>query len=107
MPIKRFAKQLEKSDQLKSYQELLKNKFNHLNIENVMCKNLISVDWQGLLYDCDFNQQLGVKINGSTKHIKDLISQRQTLTGQSIQVGEHCFGCTAGDGSSCSGALSE
>ena len=107
MPIKRFAKQLKHSGQLVKYQELLKNQFNKNNLDNVMCKSLISVDWQGHIYDCDFNQQLGINIKGSSQHLKDLLSEKQILNGQSIQTGEHCYGCTAGSGSSCGGSLSE
>ncbi len=105
MPIKRFAKQLKISGELIEYQRLLEENFNPLNIENVMCKTLISVDWQGLLYDCDFNQQLGITVTGKAKHMKDLLGKKENLNNQSIQIGQHCFGCTAGDGSSCSGAL--
>ena len=72
-----------------------------------MCKNTISVDWKGYLYDCDFNQQLGMQAKGKAKHLKDLIERGNTLNGESIGTGTHCFGCTAGSGSSCSGALVE
>ena len=66
---------------------------------------LISVNWNGELYDCDFNQQLGLSVTGQAKHIKDLVHQKVLFKNQSIPIGNHCFGCTAGDGSSCSGAL--
>ncbi len=105
MPIKRFAAQLANSGELEGYTKLLKEKHNPENLENVMCKTLISVDWQGTLFDCDFNQQLGMKINGKANHIRDLASQNLDLKGQSINTDEHCYGCTAGSGSSCSGAL--
>ncbi|WP_320667987.1 arsenosugar biosynthesis radical SAM (seleno)protein ArsS [Prochlorococcus sp. MIT 1307] len=104
MPIKRFAAQLEISGKLSNYQKLLIEKYNSSNLENVMCKTLISVDWQGLLYDCDFNQQLGLHMQGRY-HIKDLLNQKLILEGESIEVGQHCYGCTAGSGSSCSGSL--
>ena len=70
-----------------------------------MCKSLISVNWEGFLYDCDFNQQLGLGIESKAKDLKDLINHKIIFKDQSISVGQHCFGCTAGDGSSCSGAL--
>jgi len=105
MPIKRFALQLKSTGQLEDYQQLLKKKYNSSNLENVMCRTLISVDWQGFLYDCDFNQQLGMGIAGKAQHLKDLVKQSPELRGQSIKIGQHCYGCTAGNGSSCSGAL--
>ena len=105
MPIKRFALQLKSMGQLKGYQQLLEQKHNSSNLENVMCRTLISVDWQGFLYDCDFNQQLGMGITGKAQHLKDLIKQSPDIKGQSIKIGQHCYGCTAGSGSSCSGAL--
>ena len=105
MPINRFAVHLSKIGQLEAYQKLLIDQFNQSNLDNVMCKSLISVDWQGHLFDCDFNQQLGIKIKGKLKHLNDLIEQKENLIGKSIEIGQHCYGCTAGNGSSCSGAL--
>ena len=105
MPIKRFAKQLRISGQLENYQKLLIDKYNPSNLEHVMCKSLVSVNWEGFLYDCDFNQQLGLGIESKAKDLKDLINHKIIFKDQSISVGQHCFGCTAGDGSSCSGAL--
>ena len=107
MPIKRFSAQLEAEGALMNYQKLLINRFNPSNIDNIMCKNIVSVDWQGFLYDCDFNQQLGLKLVQKPQTLVDLVSQRHDFTGQSIKVGQHCFGCTAGAGSSCSGALNK
>ncbi len=107
MPIKRFAKYLEVSGLLDQYQQLLIDSYNPANLDHVMCKSLISVDWKGFLYDCDFNQQLGIPLAGNTKHIKDLLYSKATLSNIPIQVDQHCFGCTAGSGSSCGGALSE
>ncbi|MDH3460864.1 MAG: DUF3641 domain-containing protein, partial [Burkholderiaceae bacterium] len=75
---------------------------------DVMCRSLISVDWQGYLYDCDFNQQLGLPIRDAGKprvHLSEVTASR--LEGQPIRVAQHCFGCTAGQGSSCGGALAE
>ena len=71
-----------------------------------MCRRLLSVDWLGYVYDCDFNQMLDMGLkhpNGKRVHIRDLM--RRDLVGRPIQVGEHCYGCTAGQGSSCGGAL--
>ena len=107
MPIKRFSAQLEAEGALINYQKLLINRFNPSNIDNIMCKSIVSVDWQGFLYDCDFNQQLGLKLVQKPQTLVDLVSQRHDFTGQSIKVGQHCFGCTAGAGSSCSGALNK
>jgi len=105
MPIKRFAYQLKSKDQFNQYQNLLTQSHNPSNLATVMCRSLISVDWQGILYDCDFNQQLSMNMNGRLYHLKDLISYKKNLEGLPIQVGEHCYGCTAGNGSSCGGAL--
>ncbi|MEK9720112.1 MAG: DUF3641 domain-containing protein, partial [Quisquiliibacterium sp.] len=76
------------------------------NLESVMCKNLISIDWEGFVYDCDFNQMLGMPIsNNKAKrtHLRNLLGTR--FDGRKVAVGEHCYGCTAGQGSSCGGAL--
>ncbi len=106
MPINRFASFLQSQGKLSEYKELLYQNFNPKNLESIMCKNTLSLDWQGNLYDCDFNQQLGIKISGKVKNIYDLIKPSITLNNNSISVGEHCFGCTAGCGSSCGGELS-
>ena len=105
MPIKRFSAQLEKSNQLLDYQKLLIKNYNPSNLEHIMCRNIISVDWQGFLYDCDFNQQLGLKFRQAPQNLFELVNQKYEFAGQSIEIGNHCFGCTAGAGSSCSGAL--
>ena len=99
--------QLKKEGKLNKYEELLKVAHDPLNLENVMCRNLISVDWRGFLYDCDFNQQLGINLKGDFNHIKDLIQNKKEFIGNPISVNNHCFGCTAGNGSSCSGALNK
>ena len=105
MPIKRFAKQLAISDQLTSYQRLLEDSHNPGNLNSVMCKELISVDWQGQLFDCDFNQQLGLPLRGPKKNLRDLLIDSDSLSGLPIVVDSHCYGCTAGKGSSCGGSL--
>lgn len=106
MPIKRFGSMLISRGEFTAYIELLRNAYKHENLEQVMCKNLISVDWQGYLYDCDFNQQLGLNI-GNTSHPRLHISKvtADILVNKTIKVADHCYGCTAGQGSSCGGAL--
>ena len=104
MPIRRFSDYLVRIGQQQSYQTLLTNSFNPSTVERVMCRFLISVSWNGWLYDCDFNQMLEMP---STRRVSiwDIESFSQ-LAGDEIQVGNHCFGCTAGPGSSCGGQLS-
>lgn len=107
MPIKRFGSTLISKGQFQSYMDLLRSSYHVENLETVMCRELISVDWRGYLYDCDFNQMLDLPLimNGkSSIHLRDLSAD--ALEGQSIVVADHCYGCTAGQGSSCGGALS-
>ena len=108
MPIQRFGSMLISKKQFNGYMQLLRDNFVAANLSNVMCRSLVSVDWQGYLYDCDFNQMLGVALptqpaDGARPHLRDLLTR--DLTGRSIRVAEHCYGCTAGQGSSCGGAL--
>jgi len=105
MPIARFAQQLASSGELAAYQELLERSHNPANLDQVMCRGLISVDWQGRLFDCDFNQMLGLAATAGAGclHLRDLLLHDPH--GAPIAVGSHCFGCTAGSGSSCGGAL--
>lgn len=104
MPIKRFGSTLISKGQFADYMNLLKSNFAAANLDQVMCRHLVSVDWQGFLYDCDFNQQLGLPLTGAKRpHLRDLLTK--DLQGKSIYVADHCFGCTAGQGSSCGGAL--
>ena len=104
MPIKRFGSTLISKGQFQDYMKLLKDNFHQDNLEQVMCHSLVSVDWQGYLYDCDFNQQLGLPLSGGKrKHLRDLLADE--LNGKPICVADHCFGCTAGQGSSCGGAF--
>jgi radical SAM/Cys-rich protein len=106
MPIQRFGSMLVSKGQFNSYMELLRSAHRDDNLEQVMCRSLVSVDWQGYLYDCDFNQQLGLPIQQAGKprlHITDITAA--ALDDRSIRVADHCFGCTAGQGSSCGGAL--
>ena len=106
MPIKRFGSMLISKGQFNSYMQLLKDNFSEANLSSVMCKSLLSVDWQGYLYDCDFNQMLDLPIRDD-KQKRQHISQVNVdeLNGQSIVIADHCYGCTAGQGSSCGGAL--
>jgi radical SAM/Cys-rich protein len=104
MPIQRFGSTLISRGQFNDYMLLLKESFSAANAVNVMCRNLVSVDWQGYLYDCDFNQQLGLALPGEGRpHLRDLL--QTDLQGNLIRVADHCHGCTAGQGSSCGGAL--
>lgn len=113
MPIKRFGSMLISKGQFRTYMQLLRDSFAGGNLEHVMCRSLVSVDWQGYLYDCDFNQQLelslpslgGVYAPSGRPHLRDLM-QTDPL-GHPIRVADHCYGCTAGQGSSCGGALPE
>lgn len=106
MPIKRFGSTLISKGQFEDYMLLLRGSHNTENLRSVMCKTLISVDWRGYVYDCDFNQMLGLPLGVTKKpsiHIKDLTTVN--FEGGSICVKDHCYGCTAGQGSSCGGAL--
>lgn len=105
MPIKRFGSTLISKGEFESYMQLLKDACQNSNLDTVMCRNLISLDWQGNIYDCDFNQMLGLplSVNGKKLNIRDV--HTDTLQGNNIIVADHCYGCTAGQGSSCGGAL--
>ncbi|GAQ78074.1 hypothetical protein KFL_000070430 [Klebsormidium nitens] len=105
MPIKRFADHLSRKGELQAYMELLVNNFNPAAADSVMCRDLISVGWDGTVYDCDFNQQLALGMPpGLPKSIFD-IDSTASLLGARIATDNHCFGCTAGHGSSCTGAV--
>jgi radical SAM/Cys-rich protein len=114
MPIKRFADALVKDGKMKEYMELLVNSYNPGTMRGLMCLNTVSVGWTGTLYDCDFNQQLGMDIvghrdTGADTQLHSLsvfdISTLTDLEKYAVRTDNHCFGCTAGSGSSCSGAL--
>ena len=102
MPIQRFGSTLISRGTFDDYLQLLKGNYQPANLESLMCKSTVSVDWQGHLYDCDFNQQLGLPVMGR-RHLRDLL--QVDVAGQPICVADHCYGCTAGQGSSCGGAL--
>lgn len=106
MPIQRFGSTLISKGQFGTYMQLLKNAFQQENLATVMCRSLVSVDWQGYLYDCDFNQMLNLPlaVDGQARvHIRTL--HAAALPGNPIVIRDHCYGCTAGQGSSCGGAL--
>jgi radical SAM/Cys-rich protein len=103
IPIGRFRCDLEQQGRLDAYLKLLADNFNPDTLSKVMCLNLISVDWQGRIYDCDFNHILQLPIEAGGSYIGDI--SVADLTGTPIRLGEHCFACTAGTGSSCQGSL--
>ena len=106
MPIQRFGSTLVSKGQFHSYMQLLKGAYQPQNLDTVMCRSMVSVDWQGDLYDCDFNQMLGLPARlGRTArpHLRELLTHDAADT--HIRVADHCYGCTAGQGSSCGGAL--
>ncbi len=106
LPIQRFGSTLISKGQFEEYMQLLKSAHQEANLQQVMCRTLISIDWQGYVYDCDFNQMLHLPLPFPGKgrpHIRDLTAQ--ALQGLPIVVADHCYGCTAGQGSSCGGAL--
>ncbi len=116
MPIKRFGSWLQSKGEFEPYMKLLHDNHQHSNLDNVMCRDLISVDYSGYVYDCDFNQMLGLGLGSADAandaafgapiaqtHLRDLLTS--DITGRAIRVAGHCFGCTAGQGSSCGGAL--
>ena len=104
MPINRYADSLKRENKLDPYYKLLKENFNQNNLENLMCKKTISVNWQGQIYDCDFNQQINLKGNKGPKTLSDLMN-KSFIFDYGVAVKEHCFACTAGAGSSCGGTL--
>ena len=106
MPIQRFGSTLVTKGQFNGYMELLRGAHRDENLDGVMCRSLVSVDYEGYVYDCDFNQMLGLPLVAAGKprvHLADLIGK--DITGNPIVVRDHCYGCTAGQGSSCGGAL--
>ncbi len=106
MPVSRYLEWLQSTGKLESYQQLLVDSFNPVAADSVMCRTMISVDWNGYLFDCDFNQMLELKLSaGLPQHISDF--DFEALARREIVTREHCFGCTAGSGSSCGGSLSE
>jgi len=108
MPIQRFGSTLVTEGEFDGYLRLLQDAHLDANLDGVMCRSLISVDWQGIVYDCDFNQMLGLPLQCGGRarvHLADLIDDN--IAGNPVRVAGHCYGCTAGQGSSCGGALKE
>jgi radical SAM/Cys-rich protein len=107
LPIGRFASYLRRNNKLAEYMELLIQAFNPATIDGLMCRNTISVGWRGEVYDCDFNQQLGMQWsgNGGSKPMFLWDINPDSLEDRQIMTGDHCFGCTAGAGSSCGGVI--
>ena len=106
MPIQRFGSTLVSRKQFDPYMRLLRTSYREENLDGLMCRSMLSVDWQGFVYDCDFNQMLGLPLElpGRARvHLTDLTDL--DLDGNPIAVLDHCYGCTAGQGSSCGGAL--
>ncbi len=103
MPIGRFRSDLQRSGQLDAYLQKLESAFNPATVPHLMCRNTLSVDYDGYLSDCDFNQMLRIPLAGSRLHLRDLTPEM--IEGRAIATGTHCLGCTAGSGSSCGGKL--
>ncbi len=107
MPIARFGSTLLSKGEFESYMTLLKDSFSAANMNGLMCINQLSIDWQGYVYDCDFNQMLNMNIldpkNFQKLHISDVL--KTNMANIPIRIADHCYGCTAGQGSSCGGAL--
>lgn len=103
LPIARFLDYLIASENYEEYMTSLVDAYNPAAVQNVMCTNTISVSWDGWLYDCDFNQMLGLKVASKVKHIREF--QEDLLQDREIVISQHCYGCTAGAGSSCQGAV--
>lgn len=103
LPISRFLDDLLRQGRYEEYMDKLVNAFNPATVENVMCRNTLSVRWDGQLYDCDFNQMLEIPVNGNIGSITDF--DETQLAAREIALNNHCYGCTAGAGSSCQGSL--
>lgn len=104
LPISRFLDYLIRSENYEEYMYTLVEAFNPATVSNVMCTNTLSVSWDGYLYDCDFNQMLHLPVKGNIKHISDY--HEEQLQDRDIAISQHCYGCTAGAGSSCQGSVS-
>lgn len=103
LPISRFLDYLIASDNYEDYMYSLVEAYNPAAVANVMCTNTLSVSWDGYLYDCDFNQMLNLPVNSKVKHISEY--NEELLEGRNIVISQHCYGCTAGAGSSCQGTV--
>jgi radical SAM/Cys-rich protein len=107
MPVQRFGSMLVSRQQFSAYLHTLRAAHRPANLAGVMCRSLLSVDWQGYLYDCDFNQQLGLLLGGASRRLHLSEVTAAALAGKPVRVAEHCYGCTAGQGSGCAGALDD
>ncbi len=107
LPVARFANYLRQRGQYESYMELLANSFNPAAVEGLMCRDTLNVDWRGNVFDCDFNQQMNLHPGPEGKAVKLWDLDPRRWAGMPIRTASHCFGCTAGQGSSCGGALSK
>jgi len=106
MPITRYATHLKLRGEYDRYVELLETNFNPATLDQVMCRNLISIGWDGFVYDCDFNQMLNLPVRGSDGKALEISSLSiEQLSNRPITMGDHCYACTAGSGSSCGGSL--
>jgi radical SAM/Cys-rich protein len=103
MPISRYLDYLLNSGNYEKYMEKLVSAYNPVAAANVMCRNTVSISWDGFLYDCDFNQMLDLKVACRSKHISQF--DTEALDNRTVVVNQHCYGCTAGSGSSCGGAV--
>jgi len=103
LPISRFLDYLIASGNYEDYMYALVEAYNPMAVNNVMCKNTLSISWDGYLYDCDFNQMLGLGVASKIKHISEY--NEEALNNRNIVISQHCYGCTAGAGSSCQGTV--
>jgi len=103
LPISRFLEYLLESGNYESYMQSLVEAYNPMTIDGLMCRNTLSVSWDGYIYDCDFNQMLDLKVNANSQHINDF--DMDALAQRTIIMDQHCYGCTAGAGSSCGGEI--
>ena len=103
LPISRFLEYLLESGNYEEYMQQLVEAFNPATVEGLMCRNTLSVSWDGYFYDCDFNQMLDLKVAAKSQHLDDF--EADQLNGRTIVLNQHCYGCTAGAGSSCGGAI--
>ena len=105
LPISRFLDYLIASENYEDYMYSLVEAYNPAAVKNVMCRNTISISWDGFLYDCDFNQMLELKVASKIQHVSEY--NEDVLNDRKIIISQHCYGCTAGAGSSCQGAVAE
>ena len=103
LPISRYLQYLVASDNYQGYMEKLVNAYNPVAASGVMCRNTISIGWDGYIYDCDFNQMLDLKVAAKGQHLSEF--NIESLLNRNIIVNQHCYGCTAGAGSSCGGEV--